>query len=1062
MVGLDSYEKHKPCHKEAIRAKPVFVLTHLPWAWRCSRVSFVLQDASIFMKWGERLSRLTAHAARRMGDGGTSSAGKNPVAIALGDIDIALLGLTETLSVATANAGAERLLGQDIGELVGTAITTILPGYNREILQSPAPYPALTIATRQRPALAVEVRTSPCTGPGDLRYILALRDASPEQEVAAKAARLACLYQALSALNTAIRHTQDEAALLTLTCQLAVDLGGVAMAWIGTVTDASGVIRPVACHGSQLAYLDDIPVSSRPDVAEGRGPVGIAYREGRAVTVGDYREGGLAGFWRVRAHAHGFRSVGAFPITRHGTSFAVLAVYHAQENAFDKNMVDVLHDMASAVSFALETRDREQQRQAVQGALIEREQHFRAYFEQAAVGMAATNPDKGWIEVNDAMCAMLGYARDEMLTRTWLDLTHPEDRGDNLVLLHQMRSGGLDSATLDKRYIHKAGHVVHVHIAVQAVRHADHSLHYIVLLVEDVSARKHHEDMLGRLARILDESSDEIYMLDARTHRFLFANTGAQRNLGYSIEELRALTPTDIEPRFSRDDFIKLVAPLQSAGNDGARREGEHRRKDGTVYPIEARLYLSLNDDTPVIVAIIQDTTERRGLEAQLRHQATHDALTGLANRTFFQEALEKAMAHARRRHTLMAILFVDLDAFKDINDSLGHEYGDQLLREIATRLTSVLRREDWVARPDHLVARQGGDEFTILLQDLVSVDDITRITDRLLGEIARPFSLKETSMHVTASIGITVFPFDDADSEGLLRNADVAMYEAKEAGGDSYAFYAAAMSAEIKERRTIEDGLRRALESDQLLLYYQPQIDLHTGRVVGAEALIRWQHPERGLIAPGAFITIAEESGLIVALGEWVLKNACLQSQHWKERGLADLRIAVNLSARQFKERDLLATVTRILTETGLDPATDLLELEVTESTLMDDMGKAAETLEALRDMGVKIALDDFGTGYSSLNYLKRFRINTLKIDQSFVRDIARNTEDAAIASVIITLGHSLGLTVVAEGVESRQQLEILRAAGCDEIQGYYYSPPLPAAAFEEWLAAYRLQSCK
>ncbi len=1014
-------------------------------------------SAPIFMKRDKGLGRLLARLARHMRGCGASSIDDCPVAMALANVDIALLGLTATLRVATANTGAERLLGQDIHELRGTAITAILPGFDREILQSPAPYPALKISTRLRPALAVEVRTSPWNGPGDLRYILTLRDASLEQEIAANAARLACLYQALSALNAAIRHTQDEATLLALTCQLAVDLGGVAMAWIGTVSDASGAIRPVARHGSQVSYLDHIRVSSRPDVAEGRGPVGIAYREGRVVTVGDYRQDGLAGFWQERALAHGFRSVGAFPITRHGAPFAVLTVYHAQENAFDKDMVDVLHDMASAVSFALETRDREQQRRAAQEALIEKERHFRAYFEQAVIGMAATSPEKGWVEVNDAMCAMLGYARHELLTKTWLDLTHPEDRSANLKLLTEIRSGGLDSTTFDKRYIHKAGHVVHVHVALQAVRHADHTLHYVVLLVEDVSARKHHEDMLGRLAKILDESSDEIYMLDARTHHFLFANTGAQRNLGYSIEELRALSPIDIEPSLSQDDFTKLTASLQGAGNDGVRREGEHRRKDGTVYPIEARLHLSLNDDSPVIVAIVQDTSERRRLEARLRHQATHDTLTGLANRVFFHEVLEKAIARARRHHTLMAVLFVDLDAFKDTNDSLGHEYGDHLLREIARRLTSGLRREDWVARPDDLVARQGGDEFTILLQDLASVDDITRVTDRLLGEIARPLSLKETSVHVTASIGITVFPFDDTDSEGLLRNADVAMYKAKEAGGNMYAFYAAAMSAEIKERRTIEEGLRRALEGDQLLLYYQPQIDLRTGAVAGVEALIRWQHPERGLIAPGAFITIAEESGLIVALGEWVLKNACLQSQCWKARGLAGLRIAVNLSARQFKERDLLATVTRILTETGLDPATDLLELEVTETTLMDDMGKAAATLGALRDMGLKIALDDFGTGYSSLNYLKRFRINTLKIDQTFVRDIARNTEGAAIASVIITLGHSLGLTVVAEGVETREQLEILRAAGCDEIQGYYYSEPLPAAAFEEWLAAYK-----
>ncbi|WP_297394506.1 EAL domain-containing protein [Acidiferrobacter sp.] len=1007
------------------------------------------------MKW-HKASRLVARLAR--GSGGVASAGDSAAATVLNEIDIALLGLTETLRVATANAGAEKLLGQSARELLGAPIAAILPGYDRNMLQSSNPsHPVLKIMAHDQATLLIEARASPCRGAGDLRYILALRDARPEQEAAAKAARLACLYEALSALNAAIRHTQDEAVLLALTCQLAVDLGGMAMAWIGTVSDASGAIRPIARYGSQITYLDDLRVSSHPDIAEGRGPVGFAYRDGRIVTVGDYRKDGLAGFWRERAIAHGFRSVGAFPLTRQGVPFAVLTVYHAQEHAFDKDIVAVLDDMASAVSFALEARDREQQRRAAQAALAEREKHFRAYFEQAIIGMAATNLEKDWLEVNDALCVMLGYTRDELLTKTWLDLTHPEDHGDNLKLLNQMRAGQLDATTLDKRYIHKAGHVVHAHVALQAVRHADHTLHYIVLLVEDISAKKRHEDMLGRLAKILNESSDEIYMIDARTHRFLFANTGAQRNLGYSIEELRILTPTNVEPGLTADDFARLVALLQTASGDGVRRDGEHQRKDGTVYPIEARLHLSLNEQTPVIVAIVQDTTERRQLEARLRYQATHDALTGLANRAFFHEILENAMTHARRHHTLMALLFVDLDAFKNINDSLGHEYGDRLLQNTARRLTAVLRREDWVTRPDDLIARQGGDEFTILLQNLASVDDITRIVDRLLIEIRQPLSLVGTFVQVTASIGITVFPFDDADSEGLLRNADVAMYKAKEAGGNTYAFYAVAMSAEIAERRLIEEGLRRALESNQLLLYYQPQIDLHTSRIVGVEALIRWQHPERGLMAPGAFITIAEESGLIVALGEWVLKNACLQMSLWKARGLAGLRMAVNLSGRQFKEHNLVATVARILMETGLNPATDLLELEVTESTLMDDMNAAAATLAALRDMGLKIALDDFGTGYSSLNYLKRFRINTLKIDQSFIRDITRNTEGAAIASVIITLGHSLGLTVIAEGVESREQLEILREAGCDEIQGYYYSKPLPAPAFEKWLTTYR-----
>ncbi len=1001
--------------------------------------------------------RLLARLARRLRGRAGPSSGLGPPAIALQQIDIPILYLTETLLVIGANAGLERLIGRDAETVIGAPVADVLPGYDRGMLRSTNPYPVLQVRGRDGTVLPIEIRASPWIGPGDIRYALTLRDVSHEQEAAAKAARLARVYQALSALNAAIRHTEDEAALLALTCRLAVDLGDVAMAWIGIPGAGNGMIRPVARYGSRLAYLDGIRISSRADVAEGQGPTGVAYREGRAVTVGDYGEDESTGPWRERAIACGFRSAGAFPILRRGAPYAVLTVYHGQKDAFDKDTVGVLHDMAAAVSFALDAQDRERQRCSAQQALAGRERHFRAYFEQAAVGMAATSRDKSWLEVNDALCAMLGYTRAELLARTWLDITHPGDRASSLGLLDRLLSGRLDATTCDKRYIHKDGHVVHVHIALRAVRGPDGALDYVVLLVEDITANRHHEDMLGRLARILDESSDEIYMFDARTYRFLFANTGAQRNLGYSIAELRDLTPLDIKPHLSPDDFARLIAPLKSPGGDCVRLESEHRRKDGTVYPIEACLHFSENEEAPAIVAIIQDTTERRRFEAQLRHQATHDALTGLANRAFFYEVVEKAMAYARRQNTLMAVLFVDLDAFKNINDALGHEYGDRLLQAIAKRLMSALRREDWIAREPNLVARQGGDEFTILLQGLTTVEDIIRIAERLLSEIAQPLTVGNSTVHVTASIGITVFPFDDAAIEELLRNADVAMYKAKDGGGNTFAFYDAAMSARIHERREIEEGLRRAIDEDQLVLHYQPQIHIATGRVVGVEALVRWQHPERGLIPPGAFISIAEESRLIVPLGEWVLRSACVQNRLWRARGLGDLKISINLSGRQFKDRNLATTVAGILGETGLDAATSSIELEVTESTLMDDTEVVAETLAAFREMGLRLALDDFGTGYSSLNYLKRFQMDTLKIDQCFVRGIAQSPEDAAITSVIISLGHSLGLTVIAEGVEDLEQLKILRDAGCDEVQGYYYSKPLPAPAFEEWLDARR-----
>ncbi|MHB1513959.1 MAG: bifunctional diguanylate cyclase/phosphodiesterase [Acidiferrobacter sp.] len=969
-----------------------------------------------------------------------------------------LLYLKDDFTVAAINHAAEELLDQSAATLVGQSVATTLPGYDVNTSDLADTRAIVTIAAKDRKdQLVVEVRASRTYGPGAIRFVLLLRDLGRDRDSPTQDARLARSYQALSALNAAIRHARDETQLLTMTCRLAVDLGGFTMAWIGISADGSGEIRPVAQYGSGLAYLDGIRISADPDKIEGRGPVGVAFREGWPVVITDFQGDDSTRAWRDRATDAGLNSSCSLQITRGDAPFAVLSVYHTHKAAFDKDTVGVLRDMTHTVSFALDSLDHERERLAAQEALGDRERHFRAYFEQAAIGMAATSPEGRWIEVNNAMCSMLGYTHDELLTHTCDDVAHPDDWADSLKLLQKLQRGSLDATTCDIRYLHKDGHTIYVHVALRAVRRADRGLDYIVMLLEDVSASKRHEDTLRRLARILDESSDEIYMFDARSYRFLVVNRGAQRNLGYSAEELYALSPLDLNPGLSPEEFARLIGSLGNPDASHTKLEGEHRRKDGTIYSIEARLHLSLTDEVPAVVAIVQDTTERRRLEERLRHQATHDILTGLPNWILLHDVLDKAMANARRQSTLTAIMFIDLDDFKNINDSLGHEYGDRLLQEVAKRLIGALRHEDWVARRDDLVARQGGDEFTVLLQNLSSIDDISRIAERVLTAIAEPLSIQDRTAYMTASIGITVYPFDDTDSDGLLRNADVAMYKAKEAGGGGFTFYAAAMSARISERRTTEDGLRLALERAQFLLYYQPQISLRTNRIVGAEALIRWQHPEHGLVAPNQFIRVAEESGLIVPIGEWVLLTACTQGRIWQERGLQGLRISLNLSGRQFRDRNFIATVDRILNCTGFDPATNALELEVTESTLMDDMTTAAETLAAFRATGLRVALDDFGTGYSSLNYLKRFKIDTLKIDQSFVRGIICNPEDAAIASAIITLGHSLGLTVIAEGVETKDQLELLRKAGCDEAQGYYYSKPLPAPIFEEWLRTYR-----
>ena len=459
-----------------------------------------------------------------------------------------------------------------------------------------------------------------------------------------------------------------------------------------------------------------------------------------------------------------------------------------------------------------------------------------------------------------------------------------------------------------------------------------------------------------------------------------------------------------------------------------------------TVAGVLATLYIIL-----FFIVRHADRIIKRQYE-QIRHQATYDGLTGLPNRILFHEMLAHAMARTRRTEKLLAVMFIDLDGFKNINDTLGHKYGDILLKEIALRLTAALRKDD-------LVARQGGDEFIILVQDLAVVQSIVHIAEKILAAVSETVIADGHAMHVTASIGITVFPFDDVEIDHLLRDADIAMYHAKEAGKNNFRFYAAEMNALIRERLEIENGLHHALERNELVLHYQPQVDIGSGKIFAVEALLRWAHPEKGLIPPGKFIPVAEESNLIVAIGEWVLRTACKQNKAWQDAGLPHVRMAVNLSARQFRQHGLVAVVAEAMEDAGLALHSDNLELEVTESMIMKNIGETITTLNKLHEMGVSLSVDDFGTGHSSLTYLKRFPIHTLKIDKSFVDDITSDPDSAAIAATIIALGHSLKLNVIAEGVETAEQLAFLREMKCDEMQGYYFSRPIPAEELERLL---------
>jgi len=444
------------------------------------------------------------------------------------------------------------------------------------------------------------------------------------------------------------------------------------------------------------------------------------------------------------------------------------------------------------------------------------------------------------------------------------------------------------------------------------------------------------------------------------------------------------------------------------------------------------------------VANILAVAIERKNVEVHLARLAQFDGLTGLPNRHLFQDRLLQAMAQARRSKRPMAVLFIDLDRFKLVNDTLGHAAGDKLLKEAGIRLTQCIRSGD-------TAGRFGGDEFGAVLLNLGDAGDASIVAQKLIDALARPFDLDGHETYVSASVGITLFPSDGEEAGALIMNADTAMFRAKEQGRNTYQFFTREMNERARERLRTDTALRRAIERGEFLLYYQPRVDLKSGAICGVEALLRWQHPDKGTVLPAEFIPVLEDSGLIVPVGEWVTREVCGQILAWKKAGIAVPPAAINLSARQFQQKDLEPTVRRILQETGVDPSH--LEFELTESLLMKEPEAAARTLRGLKESGVKISVDDFGTGYSSLAYLKRFPIDSLKIDHAFIRDVTTNPEDAAITLAIIGLAHSLKLNVVAEGVETEGQVSFLSRHDCDEMQGFYFSKPVTASECENLL---------
>ncbi|MCK9986135.1 MAG: hypothetical protein AzoDbin1_02607 [Azoarcus sp.] len=685
------------------------------------------------------------------------------------------------------------------------------------------------------------------------------------------------------------------------------------------------------------------------------------------------------------------------------------------------------------------------ERVRMERALSESEMRYRALFANSRVVMLVIDPADGAIvDANEKACAYYGY---DHATLTRMQISDINALSREKVLQEMARARARAADYFQFRHRLASGEVRDVEVASGPIELGGRSLLYSI--VQDVTERRRYEERMREAMVVYNASSQAIMTTDAQGV-ITSVNPAFCAITGYSVDEVVGHRSSMFksgrhDPAFFGTMWSRLAA--------GGAWEGEiwNRRKNGEIYPQWLTITAVRNDDGTVAeyVSLFSDITERKQQEEAIWRQANFDPLTGLANRSLLQDRLEHALAQARRHDGKVGLMFLDLDGFKWINDSLGHDVGDEMLVEVARRLKASVREQD-------TVARLGGDEFTVVVSDLHDqrdMEDLHVVAEKLVAVLREPFLLGNARHHVSGSIGITVFPDDGADVQTLLRNADIAMYKAKQAGKNRAQFYAHHMQADALARVQLENDLRIAVEQQQFVLHYQPIVNTASGRIVGAEALIRWQHPRRGLVSPADFIAVAEDCGLIVPIGAWALSEAVRQSRAWREAGYPALRIAVNVSGVQFREPGLPELVRSLLA--GAADGREHLMLEITESVLMDSSEEAEARMREINGQGIGYSLDDFGTGFSSLSYLKRFPVDVVKIDRSFVRDCPDDRSDASLVEAIINMAHSLDLRVTAEGVESEAQRDFLRRLGCDYLQGYLIGRPMLAAELALRMAA-------
>ncbi|WP_372624866.1 EAL domain-containing protein [Arsukibacterium sp.] len=695
------------------------------------------------------------------------------------------------------------------------------------------------------------------------------------------------------------------------------------------------------------------------------------------------------------------------------------------------------------------------QHQRLTVSLQASEQAFSETFEFAAAGIAHANTEGLFLRVNQHFATMLEYSPAEMRNLSFHQITHPEDLEHDQQQFSQLLQKITTSYTLEKRYFSKTGKVVWVKLAVSKAPESANTAPYFIAVVQDISAQKMAEQQLLeselRFRTLLDNAPQISVQGYDESGTTIYWNRASELIYGYTKEEALGQSLLElIIPEEAHDEVRQAMTYMAEHAEPIAAEELTLKRKDGSLISVFSNhAVVKLPDKPPQIFCIDIDLTERKRQAKELAFLAEFDPLTQLPNRQHFSNRLASAVKLAKRNQQFLAVMILDLDHFKDVNDSFGHQTGDALLLQVTDRLNLCCRETD-------TLARLGGDEFVFLVEQLAQPEDAARIADKILQQLHAPFTLgRHNDITVAASVGICIYPTHADSAEALLQGADAALYRAKADGRNTYSFYSDSLTLQARARLVLEQRLRNAMKQNHLTCYYQPQLDMQSGRIIGAEVLLRWVDPIDGIIGPDTFIPLAESTGLIHPIGNFVLQQACKQGQAWHLAGLSDINLAINVSAQQFNKGDLQQKITSILRETGFNPT--CLELEVTENALMGDEDVVIKTMTALRKQGIKMAIDDFGTGYSSLAYLKRLPLDVLKIDKRFIENLPHAEDDQSITKAIIDLAHNLRFKVLAEGVETAEQLDFLREQHCDYYQGYYFSRPVPAPEFAELLKKQR-----